>query len=284
MWITEFRERYGLTLAQLGALIRRAGRRKDPVLRVSDTLLYMLETDLKCRTVPKLADLIAEACGATARQRDALVLPKYRGTWKPTRVKPELARKPPATPTEEPEPSKRGLIHGGANPFPGAREVVKLDRQSKVVDRYRSCNFAAVQNSIREDQVTSRCHRRCKSDEFRLIGYTFRFAAEWDRMTEADRWLDLHRLDGAKPGRGGTHGAHMVTVVDRHQHATTYDSIRAASEATGIPYYMLQHHLFEAQAKPLPIAIMNGLRIMFTTAWDNLTEADWEKFWRLGDG
>lgn len=64
MWITEYREQYGLELEQLGTMIRRAGRRKDPELWVSDTLLYRLETDPNFRTVPKLADLIAEPFGA----------------------------------------------------------------------------------------------------------------------------------------------------------------------------------------------------------------------------
>lgn len=297
MWITDYREQYGLTLEQLGGLIRRAGRRKDPELSVSDTLLYMLETDPKCRTVPKLADLIAEVCGATARQRDALVLPKYRGTWKPTRVKAEMERQtrppkqpaPPAEPKQlapltEPKPSRKGLDHGGNNPFPSAREVVKLNRQGEEIARYRSCNQAAAQNCIRESHVTSRCHRRYKCDEFRLMDYTFRFAAEWDQMTEADRRLDMRRFQDAKLGRGGTHGARMVTVLDRHQHATTYDSIRDASEATHVSYYKLQHVLFQAQNKALPIAVAKGLKIMFTTTWDNLTEADWEKMGRLEEG
>lgn len=284
MWITEFRAQYGLELEQLGTQIRKLGARKDPPMRVSDVLLYRLETDPKFRTVPKLADLIAEACGATAKQRDALVLPKYRGTWEPPkRRKPIVPKTPETEPEAEPATKARGLVHGPNNPFPGARPVVKVNRKGEVVARYMSCNRAAVQNGLREDQISSRCHRKGKSDEFRLMGFTFRFAAEWDAMGVDEKMEDLNRNAGVKLGRGGTHGAHMVTVVDRHMRAQTYESIRIAAEATHIRYCILRERLFMAQEKRLPVAIINGLRIMFTTTWDNLTPSEWEQMWRLED-
>ena len=83
MWLTDFRAQHGLDLGTLGYCIRVEGLRRNPPLRVSDQLLYMLERLEGFRTVPKLADLIAEVCGATAGQRDALVLERYRGTWTP---------------------------------------------------------------------------------------------------------------------------------------------------------------------------------------------------------
>lgn len=285
MWLTDYRDQYGLTLEQLGSMIRRAGRRKDPELWVSDLLLYRLETDPKFRTVPKLADLIAEACGATARQRDALVLERYRDAWKPTRVKPEIKRASPK-PTESkpaPAPKLKGLTHGPNNPFPGARAVVKIDRKGVVVARYASCNRAALQNSLREDQISSRCHRKGKTDEFRLMGFTFRFAEEWDEMTAEEQRADISRFAGVKLGRGGTHGSHMVTVVDCHQHAQTYESMRLAAEGTGVRYGILQARLFKAQERRPPVAVLNGLRFMFTTTWDNLTALEWEQMWRLED-
>jgi len=288
MWITEFRARYGLELEQLGTQIRRLGAKQDPPLRVSDILLYRLENDPKFRTVPKLADLIAEACGATAKQRDALVLEKYRGTWKPPRQRKAVARVPYEKPSAVAPPKKsrcsaKGLTHGPNNPFPGARAVVKIDRKGETVARYVSCNRAALQNSLREDQVSSRCHRRGKSDEFRLMGFTFRFAEEWDRMSTEERRADISRYAGLKLGRGGTHGAHMVTVVDRHQRAQTYESMRLAAEDTGVRYCILQAHLFKAQERRPAVTVLNGLRFMFTTVWDNLTPAEWEQMWRLED-
>ncbi len=288
MWLTDYRAQYGLTLEQLGGMIRQAGRRRDPELRVSDVLLYRLETDPKFRTVPKLADLIAEACGATAQQRDAMVLERYRGTWKPPRrrkaVKPVPYEKPSAAaPPKGPRCSAKGLTHGPNNPFPGARAVVKIDRKGAVVARYASCNRAALQNSLREDQISSRCHRKGRTDEFRLMGFTFRFAEEWDNMTAEAQRADISRFAGVKLGRGGTHGSHMVTVVDRHQHAQTYESMRLAAEGTGVRYCILQARLFKAQERALPVTVLNGLRFMFTTTWDNLTASEWEQMWRLED-
>lgn len=276
MWLTDYRAQYGLTQEQLGGMIRQAGRRRDPELRVSDILLYRLETDPKFRTVPKLADLIAETCGANAQQRDELVLEQYRGTWKPPRRRKPKAgipyAKPSAiTPPKGPRCSAKGLIHGPNNPFPGARAVVKIDRKGAVVARYASCNRAAMQNSLREDQISSRCHRKGKTDEFRLMGFTFRFAEEWDDMTAEEQRADISRFAGVKLGRGGTHGSRMVTVVDRHKRAQTYESMRLAAEGTGVRYCILQARLFKAQERRPPVAVLNGLRFMFTTTWDNLT-------------
>lgn len=288
MWLTDYRAQYGLTLEQLGSMIRRTGRRKDPELWVSDLLIYRLESDPKFRTVPKLADLIAEVCGANVQQRDAMVLERYRGTWKPPRrrkaVKPVPYDKPATIdPPEKTRCSAKGLIHGPNNPFPGARAVVKIDRKGDVVARYASCNRAALQNSLREDQISSRCHRKGKTDEFRLTGFTFRFAEEWDNMTAEEQRADISRFAGVKLGRGGTHGSHMVTVVDRHQHAQTYESMRLAAEGTGVRYSILQARLFKAQERRPPVAVLNGLRFMFTTAWDNMTALEWEQMWRLED-
>lgn len=288
MWLTDYRAQYGLTLEQLGSMIRRTGRRKDPELWVSDLLIYRLETDPKFRTVPKLANLIAEACGATAKQRDALVLERYRGTWKPPRrqkaTKGIQYEKPSAiTPPKGSCCTARGLNHGPNNPFPGAREVVKIDRKGAVVARYASCNRAAVQNALREDQISSRCHRKGKTDEFRFMGFTFRFAEEWDNMTAEEQRADISRFAGVKLGRGGTHGSHMVTVVDRHKHAQTYESMRLAAEGTGVRYCILQARLFKAQERRPPVAVLNGLRFMFTVDWDNLTPLEWEQMWRFED-
>jgi len=271
MWITEYREEYGLELEQLGAMIRRAGRRKEPELWVSDTLLYRLETDPNFRTVPKLADLIAEACGATAKQRDALVLEKYRGTWKPTRAKPEIERHPRAAPrpVQKPRPEQRPMVIG-ARPIPGAREVVKLNRKGEEVARYRSCGYAGVMCGVSEKLVTARCHRRYRYDEFRTFGFTFRFAEEWEKMTEAQRQADLITNQGKTAPKGGTHGAQMVTVISRHGQVRDYDSIKDAAAACGVGYALLQKLLFWTWGRASPVAEIDGVRFVFTSQWDEL--------------
>lgn len=278
MWITDFRERYGLELEELGLQIRKIGAKRNPPLRVSDELLYKLETLKGFKTVPKLANLIAEACGATARQRDELVLDEYKGLWTPqgrrmifavgSAVK-KPAPKPPA-----PRPTGRAL--------PDARMVVKVDRTGRELGRYRSCNYAAVHNCVTQNQVTRRCHRAYKTDEFKMLGYTFRFAEEWDAMDMNQRRADISRLSGVVGRRGGTAAAKMVTVVDRGGNIFHYDSIDMAAALTGIHYSAMKKRMEAAEARKQPAAVMNGFKFTYTTRWDCLSREEREQVRRMG--
>ncbi len=270
MWITEYREKYGLTVAQLGAMIRRAGRRKDPELWVSDILLERLEREPNFRTVPKLADLIAEACGATARQRDALVLEKHRGTWKRSRAKPEIERRRNQPP--EPKPTRAQGPEAAVARIPpaGSRAVVKIDRNGEELGRFRSCGVAGATLGISDRLVAERCNRRYRFDEFTSFGYTFRFAEDWDRMTEAQRQADIARNAGKRAPRGGTHGAQMVTVIGRHGQIRDFDSIKEAAEACKVGYALLQRMLFMTWSRALPVAEIDGVRFAYTAKWDEL--------------
>ena len=176
MWLEDFRRAHGLTLEELGAHIRRQGKKRHPPITVSDTLLERLEGEPKFRTVPAIADLIAEACGATAEQRDRLVLEKHRGTWKPKPGrKPALKLKAPVE--EEPEMENDGT----------SRPVVAVDRAGFVVFRFVSVKNAAARCGTSPHAVYERCLRRLVNNEFSKLGFTFRYAEEWDDMTEAQR-------------------------------------------------------------------------------------------------
>lgn len=280
MWITDFRERFGISLEQLGAQIRKLGAKQDPPLRVSDVLLERLETEPNFRTVPALADLIAEACGATAKQRDALVLEKYRGTWKPPRRRKAVEPKPtpcppgavdppPARPA--PTPAQRPVVFSRGSGG-GARQVVKLNRQGVELARYRSCGYASAICGCSEKLVQARCHRRYRFDEFTTYGYTFRFAEEWDAMSPADQAEDLSRHAGVKAPRFGGHGAQMVTVISRHGQVRDYDSIKQAAAACGIGYALLQKQLYTAWQSPVPGTEIDGVRFIFTSEWDELDD------------
>lgn len=275
MWITEYRERHGLTLEQLGAMIRRAGRRKEPELRVSDILLERLETEPNFRTVPRLADLIAEACGATARQRDKLVLEQYRGTWKPTRIMPEIERKrnqiPAPAPAPGPEQRPEAVVD--RRPPANSRAVVKINRQGVELERYRSCGYAGDLCGFGEKLVAARCHRRYRFDEFNTFGYTFRFADEWDGMSPTDRQADIARNMGKKAPRGGTHGAQMVTAIGRHGQVRDYDSIKEAATACKVGYALLQRLLYMTWEHAFPVAEIDGMRFVFTDRWDAMDES-----------
>ena len=270
MWITDYRQRYGLTLEQLAGMIRRAGARKDPELWISDQLLYMLETREGFKTVPKLADLIAEACGATAKQRDALVLEQYRGKWKPTRVKPEVERRAAVKkPLIQPMPQKE------EQPRPAfkARKVVKVNRHGVVLERFRSCDMAGAMCGVSAKYVNQRCHHRLKFDEFNMANnrtYTFRFADEWDAMSEDERMKDLTRYEGVKGPRGGTHGSQMITVITRHGQVREFDSIKEAAKGTGVGYGILTSRLFNVCKKSFPVLELDGVRFMYTETWDTL--------------
>lgn len=180
MWLEDFRWAHGLTLEELGAYIRRLGRKKHPEITVSDILLERLEGEPKFRTVPAIADLIAEACGATAQQRDRLVLEKDRGTWKPKPGR-KPTPKPKAAPVEEPEPKNYGHHH----------PVVAVDRAGFAVMRFAGVKNAAARCGVSHKMVYSRCLRQLGRDEFRALGFTFRYAEEWDRMTDAERRADV---------------------------------------------------------------------------------------------
>ena len=264
MWLTEFRERFGIGLEQLGMQIRRLGAKKSPPLRVSDTLLEQLERDPKFKTVPALADLIAEACAATAAQRDELVLKRYRGTWKPPK-----RRKPPvvvARPIKVAKPSEAGRPPANG----AARGVVKVDRYGVEVGRYRGCGAAARENLIEPRQVTARCHREYRTDEFKAHGYTFRFADEWDAMTEAQRREDVERLNGVSGARGGHNRSRMMTVIDKHNHINHYASMKDAAKAIGATYNVLYHRMDQAERRRQPMATYNGMVFMYTSEWDSL--------------
>lgn len=281
MWITEFREQFGLDLEQLGAQIRRVGARKDPPLRVSDILLYRLETDPKFRTVPALADLIAEACGATAQQRDALVLPKHRGTWKPPRRRETVRPRAAAAPAPPPEPPKVPQKPYTKPALKVAHVVVRLNREGEELGRYASVSRAALDSLATTDQIISRCMRRYTLDEFKAYGYTYRYAEEWDRMSGAERAADLSRNDGVRGTRGGSgRNNRMVTVIDRGGHAVNYESVGIAAANVGLTYAAAIKRLRKAQDRPIHADRYKDLTIMYTRDWEALTpEAQWQ-IWR----
>lgn len=275
MWLTDFRAQFGLELETLGYYIRKEGLKSHPPLRVSDELLYMLENFGNFRTVPKLADLIAEVCGATAEQRDQLVLEKHRGTWKPK----EGAGKPWLKAAVTPKGSN---TKGPARAETDARAVVKVNRYATELARYRTGHDAAVQNCVTENQVTRRCHHRYQSDEFKLAGYTFRFAREWDAMTEAQRRADVARLNGVKKKCRGEGSARMVTVLDKTGNLWHYDSVAKAAAATGIPFHVMNKRLRRAEEANKLTAALDGIKFTYTTLWDGLTPEDQERVRRMG--
>lgn len=275
MWITDFREAHGLSVAQLGAVIRRAGARMDPPLRVSDVLLENLEMRKGYRTVPKLANLIAEVCGATAKQRDALVLKKHRGKWEPkpgatwTPLEPEKP-KPPEPPKE---PASKAW----------SRPVVCLDREGKVLRRYPSIQAAAELSGGNKDSVARRTLRNYKGDEFALMGCTFRLEEEWRAMSPEERRADMQkaRERAVKPapkpgtGSGGPRRQSPVTVIKKDGRVLQYKTISQAALGTHVSKNAIYERL-KAET-PYRNRYLDGNMYMYTSMWDMMSEEEREK-------
>lgn len=188
MWIEDFREEHGLERDEFARRVRILGARKrrDRPIGCSETLVYILERRKNAITHPAIANLIAEACGATAEQRDSIVAKKYRGEWSGDGVAKALflQRRP------KPSAPKPRLL--GPNPVNG-REIVMIDIGGNVIGRYGSIGQAALNNSVSYGYVEERVHRRIRL-EFRPRDISFRFADEWDGLDEFDRRLDLARV------------------------------------------------------------------------------------------
>lgn len=238
MWLSDFRKQFGLELETLGYYIRQEGGKRNPPLRVSDELLYKLERLKGFRTVPKLADLIAEACGATAEQRDQLVLEQYRGTWKPKEGNGkgnDLFRHgwtlryafghavPPA----------KGEGRKGLTAAEGRRKpVVCVDRLGDVLARYVSIENAAAETGLSRDAIADRVSRKITANEFQLCGTTFRFEEEWKAMGPQQRIKDAQRTLNGRSIVGMCR-ARPVTVITPKGQVLQYNSVLAAATATG---------------------------------------------------
>lgn len=287
MWLEDFRRAHGLTLEELGAYIRRLGRKKHPEITVSDILLERLEGEPKFRTVPAIADLIAEACGATAQQRDRLVLEKDRGTWKPKPGRKPAPKPKAAIVEEEPEPKNDGHHH----------PVVAVDRAGFAVMRFAGVKNAAARCGVSHKMVYSRCLRQLGRDEFRALGFTFRYAEEWDRMTDAERRADVagrtpsdpaSRATSLKEGGSGetgetkettssdktrhVHYQRGVVAVDRQGHEVArWDMVKHARLDTGVAESTISKSILGKRNA----TYVRGVNLAFIAAeeWDDMTEA-----------
>lgn len=275
MWLTEFRELWGLSIETLGALIRRYAARKAQNLRVSDTLLERLETEANFRTVPKLADVIALACGATAAQRDELVLDRFRG--RPYQSKAKADEPPVIAMLEQARGGGSQIRPTKPAPEPHTRPVVMIDKNGEELLRYRSIVSAVEDTGICKEAILSRINRTKQMDEFEGYGVSFRLAEEWDRMTEAQRKADAQRTKPPKPGKakpkpqgwGGARHYKTVTVVDPDDgQVFHYDSVKDAAAGTGFTVGTLSKRV--SAFDPLHIRRIGGYIWMSTEDWKRM--------------
>lgn len=185
-WIRAYRESVGLTEAEFAAGLRAMQKRRKAVGLISVALVRELEWRKDAVTHPHFANVIAEACGASADQRDMIVPEKYRGRWKPPK-KPQLL-------TEYRHPWKATpAVLPKRPPTNQPTAVVAVDRDGRVVARYASIMDVERAWPITNTTVANRCHRGAMCDEFEKCGVTFRFADDWARMTPQERAREMER-------------------------------------------------------------------------------------------
>ena len=101
-------------------------------------------------------------------------------------------------------------VSQGTGCTPAKRAVVALLRGGIEESRYPSIAEAARAMECSIKHVEYRCKRKCETeDEFRYRGCTFRFAEEWDAMSEVDRMRDIPQDANCVPAK------HVVVALLR---------------------------------------------------------------------
>lgn len=190
-WLKQWRREYqhkngriGLTRREFAAMVRKRGTEAHPEQEIgcSEVLIAILEElppDKGGVTHPAIADRIADITGATPQQRDMLVNPIHRGSYKPKPPKPEKpAKKEPMRPGE---------------PAVNARAVVQISLSGAEIARFPSAYAAALAVGCDHSVVYRRVARATssKTNEFAIYGCTWRYAEEWDAMTLEERLRDM---------------------------------------------------------------------------------------------
>ena len=210
MWIQEYREREKLELWQFQQRVNEYGKRlKEPFYgTISAQLIHMLEVDKNAVTHPRIANAIATLCEATPNQRDLIVAEPHKGNWNgPTQNESRIAEIVNAkifvkgidyhkTVTVSGTPEKqKPYIPNTTKP------VVKIDVLGNVVKRYDGAKQASLHEPVEKGAIKRRCQRYVKKEFVRYFNgqgscpkkYTFRYADEWDKMTEDERAADMKR-------------------------------------------------------------------------------------------
>ena len=140
-------------------------------------------------THPKIAAGIADAADATVEQFNTLVHEKHWGKWEPG-AKPKKRKPREETKLEAPARADERM-----------RPVVMIDRNGMELQRFPSCTAAVNGTGCNERYIRNRCNRnlRGKTDEFANLKASFRWADEWEAMSEAERQETIY--GGARAAR-----------------------------------------------------------------------------------
>lgn len=143
-------------------------------------------------THPNIADQIAKATGATAAQRNSMVHPKLRAAWELPKAKRRSEHE------KQPPPMALDVIPDTAH------RVVALDPEGNIVEHFESLSQAARSAGTSAPVVYARCVRKVQmlSGEFAFRGYTWRFAEEWDSMSDAEKAADMENARKTRKREG----------------------------------------------------------------------------------
>lgn len=146
------------------------------VVNCSEHLVWILMNQDGGVTHPNIANAIADYVGATAEERDGIVHPKHRGTWKPD---------------EKHKGKKRDRKWLNAH---NALAVVAVDRLGHVIKSFPSIKATARYVHCSATTIFNRCNYvPLEKDEFEPLGITFRFEADWERLTPEQRVNDIKK-------------------------------------------------------------------------------------------
>lgn len=190
-WLKKFRRDYvkkdgtqGIDREVFASMVRRRG------VGCSAVLIGIVEGG--GITHPNIANKIAIVAQATPEQRDSMVHPDRRGGWNPPKPKRRSEYEKPLPPM-------------ALNVIPdNARRVVMIDIAGKEIARFESMSDAAEAVGCSVPTVRNRCCRAVSggTGEFRFYDCTWRFAQEWDSMSESARIADIENARRSLKKRG----------------------------------------------------------------------------------
>ena len=154
---------------ELDEFAREVNKSAELVCTITDQLIHILE--IGGVTHPRIANAIAEYCGATAEQRDMIVNEMHKGEYVQERV----------------------WFNNSIN---SAKAVVKVNLQGVVIQTYESVVETARHEQMNEDTIRKRCKRRIKSELSLEVPFTFRYKSEWDAMTREEQLRDIFASTG----------------------------------------------------------------------------------------
>lgn len=198
-WIEKFRAEYkrkdgrtGISRDELAKLVR---RRK---VGCSPKLIDILEHG--GITHPRIANAIAAVCEADEEQRNSIVHETHRGKWTPPpkpKKRSEILKEHKGDRSKLPQP----LAVNAVKVLPEtAKAVVQIDLYGREMARFCSISEAAQNAGVSLGVVQNRIKHRLSDavDEYQVADCTWRFAEEWDAMSDAERTAEVERAHNNK--------------------------------------------------------------------------------------